>query len=148
MNWAVSYDLLSADCHLGTGWAHNVLCIHVLISEYFRNVLFKTELGWHTVHVKDPDNSFMHIFPTAGAFEVWYKHTINYLFPPIFIFFEIVGIYMIHKGKIFCLLWKCVCFLFVCVCMCWICVGLNEGENVCVCVCACARAHTHVLLLL
>ena len=47
-----------------------VLCIHVLITEQFRNVLFKTELGWHTVHIKDPNNSFMHIFPTAGAFEV------------------------------------------------------------------------------
>ena len=80
------------------------------------------------------------------------KYDINILlinfFPQFLFFFEIVGIYMIHKGKIFCLLWKCVCFLFVCVCMCWICVGLNEGETVCVCVCACARAHTHVLLLL
>ena len=73
------------------------------------------------------------------------KYDLNILlnFSPIFIFFEIDGIYLIHKGKIFCLLWKRVCLcLYVSVC-----VGLNEGENVYVCVCMCVCVRACVLLL-
>ena len=73
------------------------------------------------------------------------KYDLNILlnFSPIFIFFEIDGIYLIHKGKIFCLLWKRVCLcLYVSVC-----VGLNEGENVYVCVCLCVCVCACVLLL-
>ena len=139
MSWAASYDLLSVDCHLGSGWAHGVLCIHVLISEQFRNVLFKTELGWHTVHIKDPNNSFMHIFPTAGAFEVWFKYTLKF-FSNFYIFWNRWHLSDTQRQNLLLTLEACV-FVFVCVCMCWIEWG-RECICVCVsvCVCVCVRA--------
>lgn len=112
------------ECHLGDGGAHHFLHIHMSISEQFKAAQECPEMAY-TVHVKDLDSGFVHIFQQWEPFKCVYIFLVNFF--PIF---EIDGNCLIHKGGTFCLL--CVC----------VCVGLSERDDVRV------KMYVHVPVLL